>query len=69
MDKVYLAGGGSKTDGLIEQVGERLGIPVQLLNPFENVHLSPGVDTEKLSSFSPFLGVAAGLATRRLGDR
>jgi type IV pilus assembly protein PilM len=69
IDKVYLAGGASKTEGLVEQVGERLGIPVHLLNPFENVHLSPAVDTERLAAYTPFLGVAAGLATRRLGDR
>jgi type IV pilus assembly protein PilM len=69
IDKVYLAGGASKTQGLLEQVGERLGIPVQLLNPFENIHLGTGVDTERLAGHTPFLGVAAGLATRRIGDR
>jgi type IV pilus assembly protein PilM len=69
IDKVFLAGGASKTQGLLEQVGERLGIPVQLLNPFENIHLATGVDTERLAGHTPFLGVAAGLATRRIGDR
>jgi len=69
IDKVYLAGGASKTEGLVEQAGERLGIPVQGLNPFENIHLAAGIDTERLAALSPFLGVAAGLATRRLGDR
>lgn len=69
VDKVLLSGGASKTRGLLEQVGERLGIPVQMLNPFEHIHVGPAIDTERLTAQSPFLGVAAGLATRRLGDR
>ncbi len=69
VDKVYLSGGGSKTHGLIEQLGERLGIPVQILDPFENIRLGAGVDTEELQYATAYLGVAAGLATRKLGDQ
>lgn len=69
IDKVFLSGGGGKTRGLIDQISERLGLPVQILYPFEHVELGPGIDPDQLKEVSPFLGVAAGLATRRLGDR
>lgn len=69
VDKVYLSGGGAKTHGLLEQAGERLGIPVEMLNPFENVHMAAGIDIDDVNDLGPFLGVAAGLAIRRIGDR
>jgi len=69
VDKVLLAGGGSRTAGLLEQISERLGLPVQALNPFENIHLSPSVDSGLLFDAGPQLGVAAGLASRRVNDR
>jgi len=69
IDKVLLAGGASRTAGLLDQISERLGLPVQTLNPFENIHLSPSVDSGLLFDAGPQLGVAAGLASRRVNDR
>lgn len=68
VDKVYLSGGGAKAHGLVEQVSDRLGIPVEIFDPFVNLHLANGIDPVVLKQDAPFLGVAAGLATRRLGD-
>lgn len=69
VDKVFLSGGGSKAHGLVDQISERLGIPAQILNPFENIHLARGIEPGPLQDVAPFLGVAAGLATRKLGDQ
>ncbi|MDH4229153.1 MAG: pilus assembly protein PilM [Nitrospirota bacterium] len=68
VSRVYLSGGGAKASGLVEQVADRLGIPVELFNPFANLHIAKGIDPEVLKQDAPFLGVAAGLATRRLAD-
>jgi type IV pilus assembly protein PilM len=68
VDKVYLSGGGAKAHGLVEQISDRLGIPVEIFNPFANLHIANGIDPEVLRQDAPFLGVAAGLATRKLGD-
>ncbi len=69
INKVYLSGGAGKTLGLVHQVGERLGVPVEMLNPFENIQLSGSIDDDTVKDASPYLGVAAGLATRRVSDR
>ncbi|MBI5137657.1 MAG: type IV pilus assembly protein PilM [Nitrospirae bacterium] len=69
VDKVLLSGGASRAAGLQEQIAERLGLPVQMLNPFEHIHMGKGIDTARLHDVAHQLGVAAGLATRRVNDR
>lgn len=68
--KVYLAGGGAKTAGLIEAVQQKLGLPVEILNPFLRVAVNEKeFDLEFLEEIGPLMAVAVGLATRRLGDK
>ena len=69
IDKVFLAGGACRSHGLVDQISERLGLPVATFNPFEHIHLSSAVDASRLQDVSSVLGVAMGLATRRMNDR
>jgi len=68
--KVFLSGGCSKTPKLSDAVGERLGMPVELLNPFQKINFSEKeFDPEYLQAIGPLMIVAIGLATRRSGDK
>ncbi len=69
IDKVYLAGGACRTHSLTDQISDRLGLPVITFNPFEHIHLGSAIDGAWLQEAGPVLGVAAGLATRRMNDR
>ncbi|GAM07845.1 competence protein A [Geobacter sp. OR-1] len=70
ISKVFLSGGCSKTPKLPASVSERLGMPVELLNPFQKIKFSEKeFDPEYLQEIAPLMTVAAGLATRRYGDK
>jgi type IV pilus assembly protein PilM len=66
---IYLTGGGAKVVGLTSVMKERLGVPVQLAEPFRNFQVSKHLDRADLADVAPLLGVAAGLAIRRPGDK
>jgi len=68
--KIFLSGGGSKTSMLSESLSQRLGLPVELLNPLQKISFSgKEFDPEYLQEIAPLIAVAAGLAMRRLGDK
>ena len=68
--KVFLSGGCAKIDMLTDAVGERLGLPVELLNPIQKIMFSDKeFDPEYLQEIGPLVTVALGLATRRQGDK
>ena len=61
--------GGAKVVGLTSVMEERLGVPVQLAEPFRNFRVSMNLDKASLAEVAPLLGVAIGLAIRRPGDK
>lgn len=68
--RVLLSGGGAKNPLLPEIVRERLGLPVEPLNPFLKVKFNEKeFDPEYLREIGPLVTVAVGLATRRVGDK
>jgi len=68
--KAYLCGGAAKTHMLANAVSQRLGVPVEMLNPFQKVRYNEkDFDVEYLREIAPLMTVAMGLATRRLGDK
>jgi type IV pilus assembly protein PilM len=68
--KIYLSGGGAKTQMLPSVVSQKLGVPVEVLNPLANVKYSDkDYDPDYLQAIGPLMTVAVGLATRRLGDK
>lgn len=65
-----LSGGGSKINGLRETVQERLGMEVELLNPFSAIKYNEkDIDPEYLQEIAPLMAVCVGLAIRRVGDK
>lgn len=67
---IYLTGGVSKTPGVREALEHRLGIPVEIFDPFREVVVSEEkFDPEYIQEMAPLLSVATGLAMRRLGDK
>lgn len=70
INKVYLSGGGAKTAMLPEAVTQRLGLPVEIVNPFRKIKFSEKeFDAEYLDEIGPLVTVAVGLAARRFGDK
>ncbi|MGB7949452.1 MAG: type IV pilus assembly protein PilM, partial [Candidatus Binatia bacterium] len=66
---IYLTGGGAKLSGLTSVMRERLGVPVELADPFRNFRVNKSIDRGSLAELAPLLGVAVGLAIRRIGDK
>ena len=70
IDQIYLSGGTAKVRGLRELLAEKFGAPVEMLNPFLNVHYSEkDFNPEVLEDLAPSAAIAVGLAGRRVGDR
>jgi type IV pilus assembly protein PilM len=62
---VLLTGGSSKIPGLSKQIEDAIGLPTQLLNPFNSISYDPAVFTQEyLSSIAPIAAIPIGLALR-----
>jgi len=70
VDHIYISGGVSRTAGIIEVLEQRLGVPVETLNPFRRVEIDEEMlDREYVQAVAPLFAVGVGLAMRRLGDK
>nr|WP_320050603.1 type IV pilus assembly protein PilM [uncultured Desulfuromonas sp.] len=70
VEKVYVTGGVSLTPNLISSLAEGLDSPVDILDPFSRMAINEkDFDLDYVKSATPFFSVAAGLATRKLGDK
>lgn len=68
--RISMAGGCSKMSGLKEAVAAKLGVDVELLNPFERIKFNEkDFDPEYLQEIAPLMAVGVGLAIRRVGDK
>jgi len=68
--KIFITGGVSKAVGLQESLEEKLGIPVELMNPFAKIAISEqAFDAEYIEAVAPLFSVAVGLGMRRVGDK
>jgi len=69
LDKIVLAGGGSRLESLPGALGERFGCKVEHLNPFEAITVDErAFPKEALAEMAPAAVVAVGLAIRKGGD-
>jgi type IV pilus assembly protein PilM len=69
VDELMLSGGCALTPGLQQVLRDRFQVPVEVLNPLRRVHYRESdFDAGWLQSIAPMLGVAVGLAVRRVGD-
>ncbi|WP_305042488.1 type IV pilus biogenesis protein PilM [Geoalkalibacter sp.] len=70
VQKVFLAGGVSRSAQVISALEERLGIPIEVINPFAGIHYNEKeFDPEYVRAVGPLMSVATGLAMRRVGDK
>ena len=68
--KLYLSGGGSKIKDFDITLQQQIGIPVEVANPFKKIeYRGKDFDLEYLREIGPIMGVAVGLASRKVGDR
>jgi type IV pilus assembly protein PilM len=68
--RIFVSGGGSKVYNLNETVGEKLGLPVETINPFAKLRYNEkDFDPEYLQEIGPLMAVSVGLAIRRIGDK
>jgi type IV pilus assembly protein PilM len=70
ISRLYLTGGGAKTLNLAATIGERLALPVEIVNPFSKIKWDEKkFETGFVQEIAPIMSVAVGLAARRLGDK
>ena len=65
IQKILLAGGGSKLPGLSDYLARRFEIPVEVLNPFRQIEVdAKKFDPDYMREIVPEMAVAVGLALR-----
>jgi len=68
--KVFMSGGSSKGYKFIDSVSEKVGLPVEMINPFAKLKFNEkDFDPEYLQEIGPLMAVTVGLAIRRVGDK
>jgi type IV pilus assembly protein PilM len=68
--KVYLSGGTAKIPALFKTIESRVGVPVEIMNPFKAIEIdSRKFDPSFIMDVAPLAAVAVGLALRRAGDK
>ena len=69
VEKVYICGGGAKAKGQDKVLADKIGIDVEVANPFNVITYSEKkFDPEYIADIAPSFGVAVGLAIRSEGD-
>jgi type IV pilus assembly protein PilM len=66
---IYLSGGSAMLPGLRALMEEKMGVPVQLAEPFRGFSVSKNIDRTYLMESAPIFTVGAGLSIRRPGDK
>ncbi|MGH7272835.1 MAG: type IV pilus biogenesis protein PilM, partial [Nitrospiria bacterium] len=70
VDKIIFSGGCAKIRGLLPFLSERLGVKVEMANPFNHVEINPKLfDMQYIRDTAPLAAVGVGLSIRRIGDR
>ncbi len=70
ISKIYLCGGSSRIPGLTSIIENKVGVPVEIINPFLQIEIDEKVhDSGYLNEIAPMAAVGVGLALRWEGDR
>ncbi len=70
LSKVYLSGGTAKVPSLARTIENRVGVAVELLDPFRNVQIDPKLfNLDYINEVRPLASVAVGLGLRKGGDK
>ena len=63
-DQLFLAGGVSALEGLVDEVEQVIGLPTAVANPFANMQLHKSINPTALANDAPAMLLAVGLAMR-----
>jgi type IV pilus assembly protein PilM len=67
---MVISGGCARIKGLDRFLSDRLGLPVEVANPFQRLNYSERIfDPEYLRDMAPVAAVGVGLALRRMKDQ
>lgn len=69
VNEVIFSGGGALIKDFAPLLSERLGVGVQLIEPFRNIDIPDKFDKGYLKKIESIVTIAVGLALRRVGDR
>jgi type IV pilus assembly protein PilM len=70
VEQVYISGGVARTAGIMQVLEQRLGVPIELLDPFRGIEIDEEVlDRDYVQAVAPLFAVGVGLAMRRFGDK
>jgi type IV pilus assembly protein PilM len=70
ISKILVSGGGGMIPDLVADLGRRLGIETEIINPFKKIQLDKKVlAPESAGSIGPIAAVGVGLALRKIGDK
>ena len=70
ISKILVSGGGGMIPDLVADLGRRLGIETEIINPFKKIQLGKKVlAPESVGSIGPIAAVSVGLALRKIGDK
>lgn len=68
--RVYLSGGAARVPALFKVIEQRVGVPVEILNPFKAIEVdSRRFNPQHIIEMAPAAAVAVGLALRSVGDK
>jgi type IV pilus assembly protein PilM len=70
LNRVLVCGGVAKAKGLIQQLSDRMQVPVEMADPFAEIDTTGcEIDPDLLAEIAPSAAVGVGLALRAVGDR
>ncbi len=70
LSRVFISGGTAKIPALFKTIESRVGVPVEILNPFKGVEVDERrFDASFLMDVAPAAAVGLGLALRKMGDK
>ncbi|MBU0552253.1 pilus assembly protein PilM [Myxococcota bacterium] len=70
LSRIYLSGGASKVPALARSIENRVGVVVEILDPFRNIEIDGRLfDLKYIDNVRPLAAVAVGLGLRKGGDK
>jgi len=70
ISQVLLSGGGALIPGMAADLSRRLGLEVEMINPFKKITCNKSIlDKETADRLGPIAAVGVGLALRNIGDK
>lgn len=67
---VLLAGGGANIPGIVNDLSQRMSVPVEIINPFKKITYNrKTMDDDYIKEIAPIAAVGVGSALRKLGDK